>query len=81
MYAIRSYYGGTIQSTSEPLMPAFSNASSATSASFTTDASLVRLALSDPDRLARFEREARTLAQLTHPNVAGIYGVEEHEVV
>ena len=33
----------------------------------------------DPDRLARFEREARTLAQLTHPNVAGIYGVEEHE--
>ncbi len=33
----------------------------------------------DPDRLARFEREARTLATLTHPNVAGIYGVEEHE--
>jgi serine/threonine protein kinase len=33
----------------------------------------------DPDRLARFEREARTLAQLTHPNVAGIHGVEEHE--
>ncbi|MEO1129928.1 MAG: protein kinase [Planctomycetota bacterium] len=33
----------------------------------------------DPDRLARFEREARTLAQLTHPNVAGIYGVEEHD--
>jgi len=34
---------------------------------------------SDPDRLARFEREAKTLAQLNHPNVAGIYGVEEHE--
>lgn len=34
---------------------------------------------SDPDRLARFEREARTLAQLSHPNVGGIYGVEEHE--
>ncbi|MHC5005024.1 MAG: protein kinase domain-containing protein, partial [Planctomycetota bacterium] len=33
----------------------------------------------DPDRLARFEREARTLAQLNHPNVAGIHGVEEHE--
>jgi len=31
----------------------------------------------DPERLARFEREAKTLAQLTHPNVAGIYGVEE----
>ncbi len=33
----------------------------------------------DPDRLARFEREARTLAQLSHPNVAGIYGVEEQD--
>jgi predicted Ser/Thr protein kinase/dipeptidyl aminopeptidase/acylaminoacyl peptidase len=33
----------------------------------------------DPERLARFEREARTLAQLSHPNVAGIFGVEEHE--
>ncbi|TVQ33074.1 MAG: hypothetical protein EA376_03195 [Phycisphaeraceae bacterium] len=31
----------------------------------------------DPDRLARFEREARTLASLNHPNVAGIHGVEE----
>ncbi|MFG0273840.1 MAG: protein kinase [Phycisphaerales bacterium] len=31
----------------------------------------------DPDRLARFEREARTLAALNHPNVAGIHGVEE----
>jgi len=34
---------------------------------------------SDPDRLARFGREAKTLAQLNHPNVAGIYGIEEHE--
>ena len=34
---------------------------------------------SDPDRLARFTREARTLAQLSHPNVAGIFGVEEHD--
>ena len=32
-----------------------------------------------PDRLARFEREARALASLSHPNVAGIYGVEDHE--
>ncbi|MCB9838571.1 MAG: serine/threonine-protein kinase [Phycisphaeraceae bacterium] len=30
----------------------------------------------DPDRLARFEREAKTLASLNHPNVAGIFGVE-----
>ncbi|MEQ8850499.1 MAG: protein kinase [Phycisphaerales bacterium] len=30
----------------------------------------------DPERLARFEREARTLAQLNHQNVAGIHGVE-----
>ncbi len=33
----------------------------------------------DPERLARFEREARTLAQLSHLNVAGIYGVEESD--
>ena len=32
---------------------------------------------SDPDRLARFEREATVLASLNHPNVAHIYGVEE----
>jgi len=31
----------------------------------------------DAERLARFEREARLLASLNHPNVAGIHGVEE----
>src|SRR5262245_33531424 len=36
---------------------------------------------SDPERLARFQREARVLASLNHPNVAAIHGVEEESGV
>src|SRR5438045_2230585 len=31
----------------------------------------------DAERLARFEREAKVLASLNHPNIAQIYGIEE----
>src|SRR5277367_4534431 len=31
----------------------------------------------DPERLARFEREAKVLASLNHPNIGQIYGIEE----
>src|SRR6188472_1642158 len=31
----------------------------------------------DPDRLARFEREAKTLASLNHPHIAAIYAIEK----
>jgi serine/threonine protein kinase len=36
---------------------------------------------SDPERLARFEREARMLATLNHPLIASIYGYEEADDV
>jgi serine/threonine protein kinase len=33
----------------------------------------------DPERMARFEREAKLLASLNHPNIAAIYGLEQVE--
>ena len=33
----------------------------------------------DPERLTRFQREAQVLAQLSHPNIAAIYGLEEFD--
>ncbi len=33
--------------------------------------------VSDPERVARFQREAKTLASLNHPNIGGIHGLEE----
>ena len=33
----------------------------------------------DPERLARFQREAQVLASLNHPNIGAIYGLEESD--
>src|SRR5215510_9967246 len=38
---------------------------------------LPELFASDPERLARFQREAQLLASLNHPNIAQIYGLED----
>jgi serine/threonine protein kinase/Tol biopolymer transport system component len=34
----------------------------------------------DPERLSRFQREAKMLASLNHPNIAAIYGLEEDAI-
>ena len=33
--------------------------------------------VADPERAARFQREARALAALNHPNVGGIHGIDQ----
>src|ERR1700688_560487 len=35
----------------------------------------------DAERLARFEREAKVLASLNHPNIAQIYGIEDRALI
>jgi serine/threonine protein kinase len=36
---------------------------------------------SNPDRMARFQREAEVLASLNHPNIGHVYGLEERAIV
>jgi serine/threonine protein kinase/Tol biopolymer transport system component len=40
---------------------------------------LLKEVSSDPERLARFEREARVLASLNHPNIATLHGFEQED--
>jgi eukaryotic-like serine/threonine-protein kinase len=42
---------------------------------------LPHILANDPERLARFEREAKVLASLNHPNIAQIYGIEDRALV
>ena len=42
---------------------------------------LPRVFTGDPERLARFEREARVLASLNHPHIGAIYGLEDADGV
>src|SRR5690349_10292685 len=35
----------------------------------------------DPDRMARFAREAQVLAALNHPHIAAIYGLEQNALI
>src|SRR6266496_5385826 len=35
----------------------------------------------DPDRMARFQREAQVLAAFNHPNIAAVYGIEQGALI